>query len=211
MESIETSRFTGSSAEESISKVWKNCFDEARETMDRFLADPNTNKNLVKMSQVLIQTFQNGGNIFTCGNGGSHCDAMHFAEEWTGRYRKNRKPMGALALGDPSHVSCVANDFGFEHIFERQLQGLGRKGDLLILISTSGNSKNQILAAEAAKKMGMTTFGLLGRNGGPLKEIVDHSVVVPAKTSDRIQEMHIKIIHNVIETVERVLFPELYS
>ena len=135
---------------------------------------------------------------------------MHFAEEWTGKYRKNRRPIGALALGDASHSTCVGNDYGFEHIFKRQIQGLGRSGDLLVGLSTSGNSKNVILAFEAAKKIGMKTVALLGRDGGLLKEVADIAIGVPGNTSDRIQELHIKIIHIVIESVERQLFPENY-
>jgi D-sedoheptulose 7-phosphate isomerase len=135
---------------------------------------------------------------------------MHFAEEWTGKYRKNRRPIGALALGDASHSTCVGNDYGFEHIFERQIQGLGRSGDLLVGLSTSGNSENVILAFEAAKKIGMKTVALSGRDGGLLKEVADIAIVVPGNTSDRIQELHIKIIHIVIESVERQLFPENY-
>ncbi len=163
-----------------------------------------------KFSQMLISTFKAGGNVFSCGNGGSHCDAMHFAEELTGKYRKDRRPLGALALGDSSHVTCVANDFGFEHIFSRQIQGLGRKGDLLIGLSTSGNSQNVINAFEAAKKIGVQTVALLGKGGGKLKGLADLAIVVPGETSDRIQELHIKIVHIVIETVERELFPENY-
>lgn len=154
---------------------------------------------------------KNGGNLFTCGNGGSHCDAMHFAEELTGRYRKDRRALGALALGDASHVTCVSNDYGFEHIFARQVDGLGRKGDLLVGMSTSGNSKNVILAFEAAKKKGIKTIALLGKGGGRLKEIADLAIVVPGESSDRIQELHIKLIHIVIEVLEREIFPENYS
>jgi len=161
-------------------------------------------------SEAILNTVNSEGNLFVCGNGGSHCDAMHFAEEWTGKYRKNRRPIGALALGDASHSTCVGNDYGFEHIFERQIQGLGRSGDLLVGLSTSGNSKNVILAFEAAKKIGMKTVALLGRDGGLLKEVADIAIVVPGNTSDRIQELHIKIIHIVIESVERQLFPENY-
>jgi D-sedoheptulose 7-phosphate isomerase len=135
---------------------------------------------------------------------------MHFAEEWTGRYRKDRVPMAALALGDASHVTCVGNDFGFEHIFSRQLLALGKPGDLLLLFSTSGNSKNQIRAVEAAKSKKIKTIALLGRDGGALRDMVDLSIIVPAQTSDRIQEVHIKLVHLVIETVERQLFPDLY-
>ena len=136
---------------------------------------------------------------------------MHFAEEWTGRFRKERKPLGALALGDPSHTTCVSNDYGFEFVFSRQLEGLGRNGDLFIGISTSGNSQNVINAINSAKEIGMKTVALLGKDGGKMKDLVDLPIIVPAQTSDRIQEVHIKLIHTVIESVERALFPENYQ
>lgn len=193
-----------------MNKVWLNCFSEAQKVLQEF---SNNKENISKcelFSQMLIDTFQNNGRAFSCGNGGSHCDAMHFAEELTGKYRKNRRPLGALALGDASHVTCVSNDYGFEHIFSRQLEGMARKGDLLIGLSTSGNSQNVIMAFEKAKQIGVKTVGLLGRGGGKLLSLSDLAVVVPGETSDRIQEMHIKLIHIVIETVERKLFPENY-
>jgi D-sedoheptulose 7-phosphate isomerase len=190
--------------------VWLSGLKEAAKTLEQFLAHPETLAKCEKFSQMLIETVRSGGNLFSCGNGGSHCDAMHFAEELTGRYRKNRRSIGALALGDPSHVTCVSNDYGFEHIFSRQLEGMGRKGDLLIGLSTSGNSKNVINAFHSAKKIGIKTVALLGRDGGALKSQGDLAIVIPAETSDRIQEMHIKLLHIVIETVERELFPENY-
>ncbi len=190
--------------------VWTQSFAEAETTLNAFRKDPSQMEKCLKFTDLLHETFKNGGNIYTCGNGGSHCDAMHFAEEWTGRYRKDRPAVGAMALGDASHVPCVSNDYGFEYIFSRQIEGLGRKGDMLVGISTSGNSKNVILAVEAAKKKGLTTVALLGRDGGKLKEMVDLAIVIPAQTSDRIQEMHIKVIHTVIESVERRMFPENY-
>ncbi|MEO0335499.1 MAG: D-sedoheptulose 7-phosphate isomerase [Pseudomonadota bacterium] len=190
---------------------WKNSLEEAQKVLKTFLEDPSYLEKCGKFSEMLIETFETGGNVFSCGNGGSHCDAMHFAEEFTGRFRKDRKPMGALALGDPSHVTCVSNDFGFDHIFKRQLEGLGRKGDMLVGLSTSGNSANIIHAVEAAKAMGIKTVALLGKGGGKLKDLADLSIVIPAETSDRVQEMHIKLIHTVIETSERKLFPENYS
>ena len=194
-----------------IQDTWKTALTDAQTTLNRFLEDPKQLENCNRFSQLLIETFKSGGNLFTCGNGGSHCDAMHFAEEFTGRYRKDRNPLGALALGDPSHTTCVSNDYGFEHIFARQLGGLGRKGDILVGLSTSGNSKNVILAIEEAKRKGIKTVGLLGKDGGKMKDLVDLAIVIPAETSDRIQEMHIKIIHTVIETVERAIFPENYA
>lgn len=191
-------------------EVWQNAFTEAQQVLQRFVGSPGTVEKCVEFSRLLLSTYQKGGNVFACGNGGSHCDAMHFAEELTGKYRKDRKPLGALALGDASHVTCTGNDYGFEQIFARQLRGLARRGDLLLGLSTSGNSQNVIHAFSAARELGLTTVALLGRDGGQLKSMADLSIVVPAQTSDRIQEMHIKIIHTVIETAERELFPENY-
>ncbi|MES2769460.1 MAG: D-sedoheptulose 7-phosphate isomerase [Bdellovibrionota bacterium] len=195
---------------EKIPETWKKSLVEAQETLQKFLADPELLKKCEEFSNILINSFKSGGKLLTCGNGGSHCDAMHFAEEFTGRYRKDRRPLGALALGDASHTTCVSNDYGFEYVFSRQVQGLGRKGDVLVGLSTSGNSKNVILAVQEAKKLGIKTVALLGKDGGELKGLADLSIVIPAQTSDRIQEMHIKIIHTVIETVEREIFPENY-
>ncbi len=191
-------------------ETWKASLLDAQNCLNQFVSTEKNFELCSQFSDLLIKTVQNGGNVFSCGNGGSHCDAMHFAEELTGRYRKNRKPIGALALGDPSHVTCVSNDYGFDHIFKRQLEGLGRKGDMLIGLSTSGNSKNVIMAFESAKQMGIQTVALLGRDGGELAKIADLSIIVPGSTSDRIQEIHIKLIHIVIETLERTLFPENY-
>lgn len=190
--------------------AWVNAFQEAHQTIEKFLNDSDQINKCLKFSQILIETYRSGGNVFSCGNGGSHCDAMHFAEELTGRYRKDRRPLGAMALGDASHVTCTSNDYGFEYIFSRQVEGLGRPGDVLIGLSTSGNSKNVIRAFEAAKTKKMKTVALLGRDGGQMKDLADVAIIVPAQTSDRIQEVHIKIIHTVIETVERDLFPEHY-
>lgn len=191
-------------------QVWLGAFEEAQSLLQKILANSQLIDSCEKFSNLLIDTYQKNNKVFSCGNGGSHCDAMHFAEELTGRYRKDRQPLGALALGDSSHVTCTSNDYGFEYIFERQVRGLARPGDVLLGISTSGNSKNVILAVQAAQAMGMKTVALLGRDGGQLKSMVDIPIVVPAMTSDRIQEVHIKIIHTVIETVERAIFPENY-
>ncbi|USN46789.1 MAG: D-sedoheptulose 7-phosphate isomerase [Pseudobdellovibrionaceae bacterium] len=193
-----------------ITDIWNLALTEARDVTTAFLADPDQLQKCQKFTQMLLATYSEGGKLMTCGNGGSHCDAMHFAEELTGRYRKDRRALGALALGDPSHVTCVGNDYGFEEIFRRQVEGLGRAGDLLVGLSTSGNSENVIRAVKQAKTQGIKTVGLLGKTGGQLKDLVDLAIVIPAHTSDRIQEMHIKIIHTVIETVERELFPENY-
>ena len=190
--------------------VWKSSLSEAEKILNAFLNDPVQMSRCERFTEILFQTYSSGNNLFVCGNGGSHCDAMHFAEELTGRFRKDRKPLGALALGDPSHVTCVSNDYGYDHVFSRQLEGLGRAGDLLVGLSTSGNSKNVCLAFETAKTKKIRTVALLGRDGGKLKDLADLSIVIPAQTSDRIQEMHIKLIHTVIEACERRLFPENY-
>ena len=153
-----------------------------------------------------------GGKLLACGNGGSMCDAMHFAEEWTGRFRGNRDALPAIAFSDPSQLSCIANDFGYEEVFSRSVAAYGREGDLLLAISTSGNSPNVLRAVEVARERGIKTVGLLGKGGGRLLEQVDIPIVVPlATTSDRIQEVHIKVIHITIEAVERRLFPENYA
>lgn len=191
--------------------IWRSSLTEAAQVLADFLASSDNLKKCEMFSELLIETYRANRTVFSCGNGGSHCDSMHFAEELTGRYRKERRPLGALSLGDASHVTCVGNDYGFDHIFSRQLMALGRPGDVLLCLSTSGNSKNVILAAEAAAKIGIKTVGLLGRDGGKLKDLVSVPIIVPALTSDRIQEVHIKLIHIVIETVERALFPENYA
>lgn len=195
-----------------IEQVWQDSLKDAQSTLETFLSNPEQLKKCQQFSDILINMYKNEGNLFTCGNGGSHCDAMHFAEEFTGRYRKDRRPLGALALGDPSHVTCVSNDYGFEQIFARQVEGLGRSGDVLVGLSTSGNSKNIIEAFKAAKTKGIKTVALLGKGGGELAPMADLAIVIEGtETSDRIQEMHIKLIHTVIETVERQLFPENYE
>jgi len=188
-------------------EIWKSGLAEAHKILTEFMGSPEQLQKCAVFTQKVVTTYRNNGNIFICGNGGSHCDAMHFAEELTGRNRLERRPLGALALGDPSHVTCVGNDYGFEHIFARQLAALGRRGDLLIGLSTSGNSKNVGMAFDAAKERNIATVALLGRDGGWLKEKADHVIIIPAKTSDRIQEMHIKLLHTVIEAAEKELFP----
>ena len=148
----------------------------------------------------------------SCGNGGSMCDAMHFAEEWTGRFRKDRAALPAIAFSDPSQLSCIANDFGYDEVFARSVEAYGKKGDLLVAITTSGGSPNILRALEVAREKGVVTVGLLGKGGGKAKAMVDVPIVVPlATTSDRIQEVHIKVLHIVIEAVERELYPQNYA
>ncbi len=187
-----------------------HAFHDAQHFLARFINDDEQYPRVQLFAEKLAATFRAGCKAMSCGNGGSMSDAMHFAEEWSGRYRKERPPLPAIAFSDPGHMSCVANDYGFAEVFARQVQALGKEGDLLLMLSTSGNSPNLLRAAEEARAKGVTTVGLLGKGGGSLLPLCDLSIVVPGNTSDRIQELHIKIIHIVIETVERTLFPDLY-
>ena len=191
--------------------VVRASFDEALSTLQAFLASPQGLPAVDAFVEVAARTLGSGGKLMACGNGGSMCDAMHFVEEWTGRFRRDRDALPAVAFSDPSQLTCIANDFGFDEVFARQVQAVGRKGDLLVAISTSGNSPNVIRAVEEARKLGITTVGLLGKGGGKLAPMVDVSIVVPrAETSDRIQEVHIKVLHIAIEAVERRLYPANY-
>jgi D-sedoheptulose 7-phosphate isomerase len=166
---------------------------------------------LTTISRRIADTLVSGGRVLTCGNGGSMCDAMHFAEELSGRYRQDRAAFAAQAMNDPAHMSCVANDFGFERVFARGVEAWGKPGDLLVVFSTSGSSPNIVAAARSARERRMTVVGLLGRDGGEVRVLCDLSLVVPAKTSDRIQEIHEKTVHLLIEGVERLLVPEHYQ
>ena len=187
-------------------------FEEAQATLAAFLDDPACLAGVAAFADAAEATLRQGGKLMSCGNGGSMCDAMHFAEEWTGRFRGDREALTALAFSDPSHLTCIANDFGFDAIFERQVEAHGREGDLLLAISTSGSSPNILRALDAAKARGIHTVGLLGKGGGPALDKVDTAIVVPlATSSDRIQELHIKVLHTVIEAVERRLFPANYA
>lgn len=188
---------------------WLKNFVEASELITKSLASEDFLKNCRLLTEALVNTYETDNNVFICGNGGSHCDALHFAEELTGRFRKDRKALGALALGEAAHMSCVSNDFGFDQVFTRQL-ALAKRSDVLIVISTSGNSKNLIRAVKEHSPR-LLSIGLLGKDGGTLKDLVDLPIVVPSDKTERIQEMHIKIIHNVIEDMERKLFPENYN
>ncbi len=186
-------------------------FREAENCLRQFINDTDSLHLGKRFAEELTATFSGDRKAMSCGNGGSMSDAMHFAEEWSGRYRSERPPMPAIAFSDPGHMSCVANDYGFDEIFARQVQALGKSGDLLLLLSTSGNSPNLLRAAKEARQRGVKTVGLLGKGGGRLQSLCDIAIIVPGSTSDRIQELHIKIIHIVIEAVERQLFPELYN
>lgn len=194
-----------------VSYIIKHSLQEAKNSLDGFIQDPQQIAIMGEAVEVIRGVFVRQGQIFACGNGGSMCDAMHFAEEWTGRFRKNRHPLPAMALSDPAHLTCVANDFGFDEIFARPLLAFGHTGDLLIAISTSGNSANVLRAVEAAKSREMKVFGLLGQDGGKIKPHCDLCLIAPGKTSDRIQEIHMVVLHILIEAVERLIFPENYN
>lgn len=187
-------------------------FSEAKRTLEAFMADAQCMAGVAEFANAAARTLEAGGLLMSCGNGGSMCDAMHFAEEFTGRFRGNRRALPAVAFSDPSHLTCIANDFGYDQVFAREVEAYGKQGDLLLVISTSGNSPNIQQAIAAAKARGIHVVGLLGKGGGDALPMVDTSIVVPeATTSDRIQELHIKVLHIVIESVERKLFPENYS
>ena len=190
----------------------KQSLSQAQDTLSKFIEEEN-NVSLIKGAiSKFVDTIKNhDGRIMACGNGGSMCDSMHFVEELTGRYRKDRDPIAAINMGDPSHITCVANDYGYEYIFSRHVQAWGKKNDTLLAISTSGNSQNVILAVEKAKAQGMHVVGLLGKDGGKLKGMVDIPIVVDCQITDRIQEIHIKLIHIFIEGIERELYPEHYQ
>ncbi|MFT6815607.1 MAG: D-sedoheptulose 7-phosphate isomerase [Sphingobacteriales bacterium] len=178
-------------------------FNEAQEVLDNFCSESTNLDAIEKAANELVACFKNGGKVISCGNGGSMSDAMHFAEELSGRFREDRKALPALALSDPAFLTCAANDFGFELAFARGVEAFGKEGDVLLAISTSGNSQNVLHAAESAKSKGLRVIALTGKDGGNLAKMCDVEIRVPHKGySDRIQEMHIKIIHILIMLVE---------
>jgi D-sedoheptulose 7-phosphate isomerase len=185
---------------------------DAADYLHRFIANPANLEAIDQAATVLINALEQGHAIYSCGNGGSMSDAMHFAEELTGRYRNNRPGLSATAISDPGHISCVANDFGYDFIFSRYLEARGRAGDCLFAISTSGRSKNVIKAAEYARDNGIAVISLTGAPGSALGELATVDISAGASAyADRIQEVHIKIIHILIESIERHFFPENYS
>lgn len=184
----------------------KNSLLEAQKVLQDFITDGQNIVRLNTAGEMLSESLRQGGKVISCGNGGSLCDAMHFAEELTGRFREDRKALPAVAIADPSHITCVANDYGFEYVFSKYVEAHGKAGDVLLAISTSGNSANIVRAIEAAKAKGMKIVGLTGKEGGKMKELCDVEIRVPWNGySDRIQEVHIKIIHILIEYIESKL------
>ncbi|NBU90206.1 MAG: D-sedoheptulose 7-phosphate isomerase [Flavobacteriia bacterium] len=180
----------------------KKQFEEAQLILSQFQNTENFEK-IETAIEMMCTALKAGNKIISCGNGGSMCDAMHFAEELSGRFRNNRRGLAAVSISDPSHISCVANDFGYDFVFSRYIEALGQSGDVLLGISTSGSSKNVILAVEEAKKKGMKTLVLTGKDGGKLAELADLEIRAPySEFADRAQEIHIKIIHNFILGIE---------
>lgn len=185
----------------------KNNFLEAQKTLDNFIADENNFIKIEAAGQLMVAAIRNGGKIISCGNGGSMCDAMHFAEELSGRFRNDRKALPAISISDPSHISCVGNDYGYDKIFSRYVEALGQPNDVLLAISTSGTSKNVIEGIKAAKEKGIKVVALTGKDGGLIKDICDVEIRAPhSNYADRAQEIHIKVIHCLINYIEENLF-----
>lgn len=178
--------------------------------MQQFCQDSEVLSSVISMVDAMVSIFKNQGKILVCGNGGSACQAMHFAEELTGRYRADRAALPAIALSDVSHVTCVGNDYGFSEIFSRGVEAYGRPADGLLILTTSGNSANLVRAQEEARARSLTTFALLGKTGGQLNNRCDYQYIAPGINSDDIQNIHMIIIHLLIEGIERRLFPEKY-
>ncbi len=177
--------------------------NEAKELLEKVIADKTFQESVLDAAELMAWSIKKGGKIISCGNGGSMSDAMHFAEEMTGRFRNERPSLPAIAISDASHLTCAANDYGFESIFSRFIESMGMKNDVLLAISTSGNSENVIRAAQAAKKKAMKVVALTGKDGGRLATLADVEIRVPfSGYSDRIQEIHIKAIHILIELIE---------
>lgn len=178
--------------------------NQAVDVLVKFINDEHNIQTIQQAALLIADSFKKGGKVLSCGNGGSHCDAMHFAEELTGRYRENRPAYPAIAISDVSHISCVGNDFGYDAIFSRYVEGVGQTGDVLLGISTSGNSANVINAIHAAKAKGMKVIALTGKDGGKISGLADIEIRVPHfGFADRIQEIHIKVIHILIMLIEK--------
>lgn len=184
---------------------------EAREALDRLIEDEAQLAHIEAAALLLVGALRSGRRVIACGNGGSMCDAMHLAEELSGRFRENRPAMAAIAISDPSYISCVANDYGYAEVFARFVEGNGSAGDVLFAISTSGSSPSVVFAARAARAKGMKVVGLTGRSGSELENAADVCICTSAgRYADRVQELHIKVIHILIELIERALAPENY-
>ena len=192
--------------------VVQNALTEARWALDALLANKTTLEAVVDAANLMADAIETKGKIMSCGNGGSLCDAMHFAEEMTGRFRSDRRAYPAVAIADASHIACVGNDYGYDYVFSRYVEAHGQEGYVLLAITTSGTSSNVIKAAEAANARGVKVVAMTGRVDSPITKLADVSIVTPAgKWADRVQELHIKCIHIMIELVERRLDPQNYA
>jgi D-sedoheptulose 7-phosphate isomerase len=196
--------------EENMDSI-KQALEKAAQLTRQVMNSDETIRFIDALSRMIAEVFNEGGKVLICGNGGSAADAMHFAEEFTGRYRNDRKALPVLALADPTHITCVGNDYGFSQIFARSVEAWGRAGDILISLSTSGNSENVIQAVKTAEQLKLKTVILLGKDGGVLKDMATLQIIVPGETTDRIQELHMLLLHITIEQVERLMFPENYQ
>ena len=188
-----------------VRKVFEDSLERAAQALEAFRTDPACLDACEAFGDLLARIYRDRGKAMIAGTGGSMADALHFAEELTGRVRRERRPLPAMALGESTHLTCVANDYGFDHVFSRMVEAFGQGGDLLILLSTSGNSPNLLLAAEKAREKGVAVVGLLGRGGGKLAPLCDLVVMAPGETSDRVQELQMLVLHVVIEAVENAL------
>ena len=185
----------------------KQHFEEANTILTKFLSDDKNFEAIEKAGQLMVDSIKTDGKIISCGNGGSMCDAMHFAEELTGKYRNDRPAIGAISMSDVSHMACVGNDYGYDFVFSRYLEAVGRKGDVLLAISSSGNSINVLKAMEVAKQKGIKIVGLTGKDGGKMASLCDVEIRAPYSTyADRAQEIHIKVIHSLIDVIERKMY-----
>lgn len=181
----------------------KQHFTEAQEVLNAFINNAENFEKLEAAGKIMVDSLKNGGKILSCGNGGSMCDAMHFAEELTGKYRNDRPAIAAISMSDVSHMACVGNDYGYDHVFARYLEAVGREGDVLLAISTSGNSKNVLMAMEVAQRKGIKIVGLTGKDGGKMAGNCHVEIRAPhAPYADRAQEIHIKCIHSLIDYIE---------
>ena len=186
----------------------RNSYLTSYETVKAFVENDENIEKTVKIAEGLAKAYKNGKKSLIAGNGGSNCDAMHFAEEFTGRFRKDRIALPSISISDSSHITCVGNDYGFNFIFAKGIEAFGQEGDFFFGISTSGNSQNVIEAIKLAKEKGLKTVGLLGKDGGKLKGVCDYEFIVQGETTDRIQEVHIMIGHIICEQVESLIYPQ---
>lgn len=184
----------------------KEDFLQSLEILKSFMSDEDNFNKIKAAGDLMIESIKKGKKIISCGNGGSMSDAMHFAEELTGRFRDNREAIAAISISDPTHISCTANDFGYDYVFSRYLEAVGQNGDVLLAISTSGNSPNILKACEVAKEKGIKIVALTGKEGGKLANVCDIELRAPkSEYADRAQEIHIKIIHSLIHYIENTL------